>query len=91
MANPVVAPVKGRGVTDIEMAHELGEIGPLGSDQQMEMIVHQHVGMELDLINAQGILELGQKHLTVGVVAVDRFALIATAGDVKKTAGQLDA
>ena len=64
------------------MAHELGEISPQGPDHQMEMIVHQHVGMELDLIDPKRGLELGEKRLAVGVITVDRLAFVAAAGEV---------
>ncbi len=46
--------------------------------------------MELDLIDSQGILQLAEEHLAIGVISKYRFALIATTGEVIKSTGKLD-
>jgi len=71
------------------MAHELGEIAPPCPHHQMEMIVHQHVDMKLDLVDGEGTLQPVQKGLPIGVIAEDRFAFVAPASDVIVTARNL--
>ena len=51
-----MAPVIGRGVADIKMAHELGQIALGRGHQQMKMTAHQHVGVQFDLVIGQRAL-----------------------------------
>jgi hypothetical protein len=90
VADPAMATVKTERVANIKMAHKLGEIAPQCPHHQMKMIVHQHVGMKLDLVDGKRTFQLAQKGLPIRVIAVDRFAFVAAAGDVIETAGKLD-
>ena len=82
MAHAAVAAVKLYSVGDIKMAHKLGEIGPGGLDDHMEMVPHQDVGVQNHLINVQGGSELFQKQLAVAIVSVNRPPVVSPAGDV---------
>jgi hypothetical protein len=68
----------------IEMPHEFREICFGGLNDQVEMVGHEDVGVQPDLINFQGSLEFLQKCSTVGIVAEDFSSFIATAGNVVK-------
>src|SRR5262245_4229894 len=87
VADPAMALVKGGGVADIKMAHELGEVALGGANEQMKMIAHQHVGMTVDLVIGVRAPELFQEDRSVAVVAKDRAAIVAAAGDVVEAAG----
>src|SRR5882724_11233700 len=82
MADPAVAAVKGAGIGNIKMAHELGKIGPRSFNDQMKMVPHQYVGVQNRLVNPQRASEPFQEDLAMPVVSVDRPAVVAAAGDV---------
>ena len=45
-----MAAVKGRGVADIEMPHEGGQIPRGRLHDQMKVVGHQHVGVNPDIV-----------------------------------------
>jgi hypothetical protein len=53
----------------------------------MKMIVHEHVGMTVDLVIGEGAPQFVQEDRSVAVVAKDRAAIVAAAGDVVEAAG----
>ena len=87
MADPLVAPIKRGRVADIKMAHELRQIALRRRYDQMKMIAHEHVGMNINLINLQRILKLLNKSRAVRVVSVDRSPLVTAARDMIIPAG----
>ena len=48
----------------------------------MKVIAHEHVGVQLHLVIGQGATQFFQEHRTIPVVAKDRAAVVASAGDV---------
>jgi hypothetical protein len=45
--------IKGSGIADVEMTHEFGQISVRGGNQQMEVIGHEHIGEETDIMYSQ--------------------------------------
>ena len=56
----------------------------------MEVVGHEDVGMEADLIDRQGGLEFLQECFTVRIIAENYSSFIATAGDVIEGVGIID-
>jgi hypothetical protein len=48
MADPAVPAVVVAGIGNIELPHELRQVGPGRLDNQMKMVAHQHIGMHAD-------------------------------------------
>jgi hypothetical protein len=46
----MVPAIEVSGIADIEMTHEFGQITLRGGDQQMEVIGHEHIGEEADVM-----------------------------------------
>jgi hypothetical protein len=79
------------GVTDIEMAHEFGKIPQWRFHQQMEMVVHEDIGVEYDRVDVQGLGENTQKCFAVVIIPEDVSSLISAARDMVHSAWILDA
>ena len=91
VANPLVPAVKIAGVGDIEIAHEFGKIAEWCFEEEMEVVGHEDVTTELNAVDINRLIQNPQEALAVGVVFVDVFTLVATAGDVVDGAFVLDA
>ena len=70
------------GVGDVEVAHELLEIGERGLDEQMKVVLHQDVGRNRYLINIGGFLQQSQKGRAVLIVREYLLPCIAPAHDM---------
>ena len=57
----------------------------------MKVVAHEHVAVELDGVDREGLAEDLEEKLPVGVVLIDVFPFIAPAGDVVEGAGILGA
>jgi len=53
MPHTFVLTIKEAGIGDIEVTHEFGEIAKRSFHQQMEMVRHQDIGMELDRVDVE--------------------------------------
>jgi len=87
----LVPAIEGTGVGDVEMAHEFAEVAEWCLYQEMKVIAHQDVSMELDGIDVNGLGNEAQENPPVLIVFKDIPPLVATAGYVVNGAGILDA
>ena len=88
--DPAMAPVIGGGVTDIKMAHKLGQIAPRRGDEQMKVIAHQHIGVQLHLVIGQRTTQLVQKDGSVPIISVDRSPVVTAIANMIVTAWYRD-
>ena len=82
-------------VAHISAAHRLHHLRQaligFGGEQQMEVVVHDHVGMDGHLESLRMLLPQGQETLTVGVITHDGLAVIAALDDVVRVSGNGEA
>jgi len=82
MAHPFVAAVKGLGIDAIELAHGGGEIGFGCFHEQVEVVTHQALGMQHEMIAGDDTLQHGQEPPPVLVVEEEVLAGIASSSNV---------
>ena len=90
MPDPLVSPIVITGVGDVEVAHELAEVGQGGLKKQVEVVCHQDVAVKLDGVDVQGLAEDLEELFPVAVIAEDFSFFIAPASDVIDGVGILD-
>jgi hypothetical protein len=90
VAGSLVATIEGAGVGDVEVAHELGKVPQGRFDEQMKVVRHQHVAVQLDFVDRQGLGEKLEKSLSVRIVLKDVSLFISAAGDVVDGTGVLN-
>ena len=84
-----MAPIEVLHITAANGLHHLRQpIRRAGRGQQVEMVVHQHVGVDGHLKLARLLFEQGQHGLEVRPVHKDRLAVVAALDDVVRVAGQ---
>jgi hypothetical protein len=71
------------------VAHEFSEIGLSSLNQEMEVIRHQDVRIQGDLIGLSRRLEQREELMSVLLIDEDALSFIAPAGDVVDSAGKL--
>jgi hypothetical protein len=86
MSDPVMPTVEPRGVTQIEPLHRPTEMNFDQLDQQIIVIVHQHVAVDTDAktINQSG--KQFQKVASIAIIPKDGPPFIAAPGDMVKAA-----
>ena len=57
----------------------------------MKVVIHEHIGVQEDLIVLYGNLQAVQEDLAVLLISKDGFSLIPTAGDMIEGSGILNA
>ena len=77
-------------IAHIGAAHRLHHLRQpligLGREQQMEMVVHDHVGMDGHLESLRMLLPQPQQALAVGIIAHDGLAVIAALNHMMRIA-----
>jgi len=71
----------------LDMLHAFGQRGLSGFNQQMVMIVHQAICINLPLITVRGVLQHRQEFISVPVMLIDRLLSISPGGDVINRTG----
>jgi hypothetical protein len=89
MAGPPMALVKGARIAYVEMPHELGEIRPERLDKQMEVVGHQHVAKEPDIMYLEGSIQQLKEREPVSIIFIDRASLVSPAGNMIVCSGKL--
>ena len=87
----LVAAVETTGVGPQQPFHAGHEVGLGGLDDQMKMIRHETIGMDLPTGLAAGLGEGVQKPLTIQVVAENKFATVTAVQDMVNRPGILNA
>jgi hypothetical protein len=77
-------------IRNIELPHELRQIGLGRLDNQMKMIAHEHIGVHTDAENLKRAPESIQKARPVVIVAEDDAPVIASASHMIKSIGVRD-
>lgn len=91
MAGSFMAAVEISDIGDVEVAHEFGQVPERGLDQQVKMVGHQDVAVELDRIDVDGLIEKLQKAAAIRVIPKNILFFVAAAGDVVNSVRVLDA
>jgi hypothetical protein len=87
----LVTAVKIAGIGDAEVPHEFGQVSERRFHQEMEMIVHENIGVELDRVDVQGFGENPQKCLPVVIFLEDVPPLVTSTGYMVNSPGILNA
>ena len=82
--------VKPNPVTDIEPLQGPAEVGFRGLEQQMKVIVHEHIGVDLRAITLDHFSQQFQEVEPIGIVPIEGLALVASGGDMIAAVGSLD-
>src|SRR6266404_1651676 len=77
VTGPVMPPIEPDAVADAQPLHRPAQVGSWSFHQEVQMIVHQHIGMNSDTKPLSCLAEQLQEMSAVGVVAVDGFAFVA--------------
>src|SRR5215472_322341 len=91
MSEDFVPSVVSLSVGPLKPLHPIHQVALRSFNQQMVMIVHQHVSMNAPPGLLAGFFERVEKAFPVGVVFVDGSALIASRHDMVGGTGILDA
>ena len=86
-----VAAIEPRGVRAQEPAHPGDEIGVGRLDDEVKMIAHETIRVNLPIGFGANLGERGEKFVVIKVVAEDGFAAVATVHDVINCARIFDA
>jgi hypothetical protein len=90
MSAPAVTAIIVTSIRNIELPHELRQIGFGRLDNQMKMIAHEHIGVHTDAENLQCAPESIHKARPVVIVAEDDAPVIAPASYMIKSIGVRD-
>jgi len=82
MAYPFVPPVVVTGVSDIEVTHEFAYVAQRRFEEQMEVVGHEDVAVELNSIDIQCLIKGLKEPFAVGVILEYLPPFISTAGDM---------
>ena len=82
MADPTVAPVEINRVGGIQTLHEFLQIGFRGHQEEVKMIFHQHVTMQLNSIKLDIVGEDFQEFAAVRFIPEDIPPLIPPTGNI---------
>ena len=85
MADAMVTAVEINSVAGIEALHEVFEIALHRLQQQMEMIGHQHIAMQLDVVAIEIIGEDFKKFEAIPVIPENVFPFVPTTGYMMPT------
>jgi len=91
MAGSVMATVVIAGVGDIEVTNEFGEVAQGCLCQQMEVVGHEDIAAQLNVVDVEGLGEVFEEASPVGVVFIDGLLFVPPAGDVIDRTGILNA
>jgi len=91
MAASVAATVVIASVGDIEVTHEFGEVAQGCFHQEMEVVGHEDITVELNGINSEGMGEVFEKPPSVEIVSKNSLLFVPPAGDVIHGTGILNA
>ena len=79
MALSSVLPVEIHRVGGVESLHEFAEIGLTGRKYKVKMLIHEDVGVDLDVVEMDGGFEDLQKSASVRVIPEDGASSISPA------------
>jgi hypothetical protein len=65
MARSTIAAIKAHGVSHLKMAHKFAQIRSGGVNQQMEMVGHQNICDQVDIINFAAVDQRFQEGFTI--------------------------
>ncbi|MCY1552128.1 hypothetical protein D9M68_885050 [compost metagenome] len=68
--------------------HQRHPVRRLGCEQQVEMVVHQHPGVQRHLVLAGVFPDQVEQHAPVRIVQHDGLAVVASLNDVVRVTGQ---
>src|SRR3989338_2359095 len=85
-----MAPVIVLGVGKLYPLHDLGQGNPLSLNEQVQMIGHQHVGVEPKIVSLAVMLDSLQVGGAVLVVSKDVLPLVASGDDMVESALKLN-
>jgi len=71
----------------IKSLHQFAEIGLVGLDDEVEVVVHEDVAVERHLKGFQACSKHVEECMPVGIIPEDGFPLIPPAGDMIKSTG----
>jgi hypothetical protein len=90
MPNPFMSSIVITGIGDVELAHKFGKVPKRCFDQEVEMVVHKDVSVELDGIDIQRLSEYQEKTRSIGVILEDCLPFVSATSDVVNCFGVLD-
>ena len=86
-----MATIEGLRVVPLQLAHGFGEIPLWRFHQQMEMVVHQAIGMKQEMKPGDDARQRREKLLSVLVIQKDVLSRIPPGGDVIERPGEFEA
>ncbi len=86
----VVPPIKPDTVADVEPLHGTAQVGARCFDEQMIVVIHQHIGVDTNREALGGLRQQFEEVSAIGLLPVDRLSLIASRRDVVTSAGPFD-
>ena len=90
MPKKFVPPIETASVSAQKPLHTSDEVGERSFENQMKMVFHEAIGMNLPLGLGAGLRQSLQKTAAVGVVLKDRLPTVAPIHDVIDCAGIFD-
>lgn len=90
MSDPFVTSIVIAGIGYIKLAHEFRKVSEGRFDQEVKMVYHEDIGVQLDGIDVQGLSEYLEKTSSISIVFEDCLPFIPTTGDVVDSVGVLD-
>jgi hypothetical protein len=81
-----MSPVENGRVRNIKMTHKLGKIAVRRGQQQMEMVGHQNVGKDRDVVDPRRQSQFFQKDLAIAPAPKNSPPFISPAGHMIKSA-----
>ena len=90
VSNAPMPPVVVLRVSKLYPLHDLGQRNLAGLKQQVDMVGHQHVGVELKVVSLSVMLQSLQIDAAVFVVPKDILALVASDDDMVESALKLN-
>jgi hypothetical protein len=79
---PAVQFVEGAGVLAVEVAHPVGEIRQRRFDDEVVVVAHQAMGVQLPAVAVHDAAQDGSERVPVGVVEHDRRVVVPRRRDV---------
>src|SRR3990170_3969428 len=85
-----VPPIPVPGVTKEKILHDLGQLNPPNSNQMMDMVSHQYIGIQTIPKPPSRLLEQPQVAAAIGVIPKDPLTPIPPADHMVETPGKMN-
>lgn len=90
MPNLSIPPVIVSGIAKLQVLHDLGKRYSSNLRQQMDVIPHQYVGIQLPAVSGLYLLEQRKVSLTVSIIVENHLTLVSTTDDVIKSSREMN-